>query len=267
MSEETKPNTPDHDEAACKTALEFVDSELTLARKGRNTTRIVMAGFSIFVFAYMAILTSQINPFLEPDTLAEVGNGYALQYVDQYANQLVDMADKKTPEYMAMGVNMLQQRIGESAGIEMAQVDSASALSEQLIVQLPELRKAVEIELVHSLREQSEIYAKKFGEQVDLLITEDADEINEFFDSVNTPGAIEVFGYNLSTEIHEMLTLPGPDGESIKTKLLVSHHALQRISEHLERLANATDLTKHEQNQRRVIVIIAKTAEVSSRFE
>lgn len=248
-------------------AIEFVETELTKARKGRNSTRIVMGILTVVVFAYMTILRSMITPFLEPKTIAEMVSGNAIGYVDEYGQQLVQMADEKTPEYIAMGLTALQQQLASRAGIEIAPIDSASGLSEQVLAHIPDLFRSIEYELIESLKTQAEQVSADMEDKFDVILETHADEINGFMEAAQSEGAINEFGEGLRKEILAIVDMPGPDGESIRQKLYVSNSALKRISKHIERLANAKDLTTHEANQRRVITIISKTAEVSGQFE
>lgn len=242
MNDET--NNPNNEGAANSTvsggtiAENFVADELEKARKSLMTTRIVVGGLTLFVLAYMSFLTWRILEFSDPKNAAEAANGMLSEYADQYTAQILGEINNRIPEFIA-------------------------PLPDRLIENLPKYRARLEDDAIARLRVVSGEVSAEMDDQLTTYLAVYEEEIKELLAAGEDPEALKELAVEIVGELKRYMNRPDENGESILYKIEVSQLALSQVNEHVNRLANASDLSDHEKKQRRVIAIVARTVDAS----
>jgi len=240
MSDEnnSKSETPESKPAAGgqSTAENYIDEQLAQARKSLKNTRIGTGVVAAIVATYMIAVTTIISGYTDPDEATLQIMAIAKPQVDNYSQQALSEVESRIPQLL-------------------------QGLPEQALAKIPEYRKDFQAKIVESMRTYAQKSSDDLGEQLDTYLEAHGDSIAEFIKTAEDPTAGQEFAKSITEQILEYLEHKTPDGESLREKLEISLIALQGIENHVAYLAKSDTLTKHEQNQRRVIAILVRTVE------
>jgi hypothetical protein len=134
-------------------------------------------------------------------------------------------------------------------------------MPDTIIDRLPIIRATIEEQLENSLRRYSTELSTELGEHLDLFLADNHDELAAFAALSKQPDFVNQFGDGLERQFVALLNRPYADGSSIRTHLQDGFAGLQHLEMRLDRLANADDLTAHEQRLRQIIALTMRLTE------
>ncbi len=232
MSEEKKDQSQGG--SAQSTAESYINEQLIKERKSLKTIRLVMGGLALFVLIYMSVLTSKIGEFTEPETAAETGLGLVQPHIATYTEQMLSQIDTQIPELV-------------------------QGYPDKILEELPQYRQDIQDKIVVSVRDYATQTSEEMGSQLDAYLEAHSENIGDLLKTADDPLAAEGLAKELAIEINAYMDRNAPDGDSLRSKISMTLHALKGINDHVDHLAHSKKLTPHEDNQRRVIAILART--------
>lgn len=229
-------NMSDNNDANSRAAESYIDRELARARVAAVRSKQVGLLLTILICGYFSVLTYVLNGFLEPETVADVATGTAVQLVNDKAGELSKSVEQEARSYL-------------------------HTLPDTLIAKMPDIRQEMERHLLNYARVECQRHAESLGEQLDQFLTDNAGEVKEFLAAAEEPEKLQALAEQLGEEFIATLEI-APDGrESLNDKIQTTLVGLEKIEEQLRRLAEGKNLTPAERDQRRAIAMVATLAE------
>jgi hypothetical protein len=235
---ENPKNEPAKTPGGEQLAVDFVATELVQARSGLKKAQIVGIVLVLFVTGYISILTSKLNPYLEPKEAANTVNDIILTQVTERAPLIAEDLKKRVPEMVAR-------------------------IPDVVIEKLPEWRTQIEDKAEDTLRSHLSDHSVQFGKHLDVFLTDHQLQIGELLkasdDKVKLQGMLTAIEQDMLSFLEEKFD----EKESIKQKLDGALEKLTHMEQQMDRLANANDLTPQEKKTRHAIAIIVQKIDLS----
>jgi hypothetical protein len=213
---------------------QYLTEELHKARSRLRRSRIVSVLLILAVLAYMSFLTIALKKYFEPMIAAEMANSFIAEQAHLRASELGEQLKKDVPAFIR-------------------------GLPDLILEQAPLYRAALEGKIEADFVEYCRSTSRQLSTHVDEFLVEHKDKLKPLLAASQDREAFKQFGADLETEIMDYLKEKPEGGESIKEKLDQSLQALEKVDEHLKRLAMAKDLSYEEKQKRRAIAILVQT--------
>jgi hypothetical protein len=229
-SRQPEPPTPAQtDEAA---AIAYVAQELPRARKALQRTRMVGAVLLVLVGTYISIISVTMVRFLQPREAAEVASGMVVQHIASDGPELAARVERQIPLFIRQ-------------------------LPDYLIQHLPGYRQ----ELEHSLEAQLQVHAaalaKDLAKELDQQLARHQADLKMLLASPNDRVALRAVLPDLDQTITGFLTADA-EGMEVRRRINDLGAGLKDIANHMDRLANGSNLTPEEKKARRSLAVLAK---------
>lgn len=232
MNDENKSPT-DNGQAA----VNYVNQQLDQARASLGRTKLVAVVCILAVLAYMAFVTKGILGHLEPTQAAETAKGVIQAQISERGDLITAELKEKIPAVM-------------------------HDLPDNVLKRMPAIREGLENRIVGQLKNYATLTSKTMEPQFDEFLKNHHKDIQDFLEASQNAEELKA---DLSPDMDQWLNkflAENNDGtESLKEKLDQSRDLLNRIAEHTDRLANATDLNDREKQTRKAIAVLLAKAD------
>ncbi len=216
-------------------AAAYIESELTRARKGLMTTRIVSAVLVLSALFECIYVTGNLTKYLEPKAAADVVQGEVSQRLDDQSDNLRDAMAQRIPVLI-------------------------SQVPDQVIGQMPSFRESLEKKFNDDLSTYADDSSKNLDAQMSDYLAAHKDEVKTALTDQNNVGAIHELGAGLSSQFMESLKTTTDGGETLQAKMDDSLTDLKSIKSKLDHLANDKNLSPDDKRTRHMIALLVHSA-------
>jgi hypothetical protein len=213
-------------------AAAYIAQELPKARTALKRARIIGLALVALVGGYISFISLTLVRFAQPREAAQIASGMVIQHLATEGPVLASQLEREIP-------TLIRQ------------------LPDYLIRELPSYRRDVELALESELEVHCAALAKQLGQQMDEQIETHQADLKTLFGHPNDRAVLRTVLPNLDQTLTTFLTADA-DGKVVQEHINDLAAGLKEIEKHMDRLANANDLTPEEKKARRSLAVLAK---------
>lgn len=218
-------------------AEKFLADELAATRSALARTRLVGIIIIIAVIGYMSYVSTALNRQLQPKAAADFATTFVAGQVIEKTDAIASQVKERIPALVA-GLPDYVQR------------------------ELPRHREALEERIEQDFKEHCHGTAQQLGKHLDDFLAAHIVQIRTLLNTAeNKPELIAALGPDLDQEIIRYLSDKSAGDESLKEKIDQALVELQKVEQHVDRLAKNVNLTPQEKKVRYAIAVVARSAE------
>lgn len=223
--------------AAASLAEKFLADELAATRSALARTRLFGVVIVIVVIGYMSYVATALNRQLQPKAAADFATTFVAGQVIEKTDAIASQVKERIPALVA-GLPDYVQR------------------------ELPRQREALEERIEQDFKAHCHSTAQQLGKHLDDFLGAHIVQIRTLLNTAeNKPELLEALGPDLDQEIVRYLSDKSAGGESLKEKIDQALAELQKVEQHVDRLAKNVNLTPQEKKLRYAIAVVARSAE------
>jgi hypothetical protein len=213
-------------------AAAYIADQLPKARKALKRTRIIGLVLLGLVGIYISFISLTLVRFFEPREAAQIASGMVLQRLASDGPVLALQVEREIPL-------LIRQ------------------LPDYVIRELPGYRREVELALESELQTHCVALSRQVGSQMDEQISSHQAELKTLLAHPNNRALLRTVLPDLNQTITGFLTMDA-DGKVVQQQITDLATGLKEIEQHMDRLANGSNLTPDEQKARRSLAMLAK---------
>jgi len=213
-------------------AAAYIAQELPKARKALQRTRIIGLVMVAVVGGYISFISLTLIKFFQPNEAAQIASGMLMQHVASDGPGLVVQAEREIPL-------LIRQ------------------LPDYVIGELPGYRQQLELALEGEFKAHCAALSREVGQKLDAQLDSHQADLQTLMDHPNDRAILRAVLPDLDQTITGFLTTDA-DGRAVQEHITDLARGLKEIEQHMDRLANGTNLTPEEQKARRSLAVLAK---------
>jgi len=225
--------TPLSAPSACAVAEQFVATEHARALKALGIARIASIAVVVVFGAVMLYITNGFTSSLEPHTAAEIATGLIATQVNERGPELVNQFKEKVPELIRQTPDYIMK-------------------------EMPGYRGQLEDRVEQELSKYAQSTSDQLGSHLDAVLDAHKENVKTLVASAKDPAALQDLSAGFRVELMKYIDEAPPSGQSIRSQIDESLHALQEISAKVKRLSANKGLTPQEAKTRQAIAILAR---------
>ena len=213
-------------------AAAYIAQELPKARKASRRARIIGLVLIGLIGGYISVISVTLVKFFQPQEAAQIASGMLLQHIASDGPALALQVERQIPL-------LIRQ------------------LPDYVIHQLPGYRQELEQAMGEQLQTHCTALGKELGKQMDELIASHQSDLKTLLAHPNDRAALRAVLPDLDQTVTGFLTTDA-EGKVVQSYINDLANGLKDVEQHMDRLANGSNLTAEEKKVRRSLAVLAK---------